>query len=255
MVFVDRLDLAVARAMQFGRALRPDELRAVHFVIDEHHGRTPRRRLARPRSRNARPRAHRLPRSPAHARRGRGRRARAERAATPRCACCCPSACSTACGTASCTTRPRSRWRARSRDFRTPTSPPCRSTSTSTTTTVSDDHTSTNGDGRRTAHGNGERKATLDDQLAACRSPRPRRVRRRSATCAGDSTSRCTDACRRCGSSRLSGSPSLECTLVGRHRQRVGRVLRTPPDRRRRDRRDRSPSKAWRSSIAAGSQS
>jgi hypothetical protein len=37
MVFVDRLDLAVARAMQFGRALRPDELRAVHFVLDQHH--------------------------------------------------------------------------------------------------------------------------------------------------------------------------------------------------------------------------
>ncbi len=37
MVFVDRLDLAVARAIQFGRALRPDELRAVHFVIDEQH--------------------------------------------------------------------------------------------------------------------------------------------------------------------------------------------------------------------------
>ncbi len=37
MVFVDRLDLAVARAMQFGRALRPDELRAVHFVIDQQH--------------------------------------------------------------------------------------------------------------------------------------------------------------------------------------------------------------------------
>ncbi len=37
MVFVDRLDLAVARAMQFGRALRPDELRAVHFVIDIQH--------------------------------------------------------------------------------------------------------------------------------------------------------------------------------------------------------------------------
>jgi amino acid transporter len=35
MVFVDRLDLAVARAMQFGRSLRPDALRAVHFVIDE----------------------------------------------------------------------------------------------------------------------------------------------------------------------------------------------------------------------------
>ncbi len=37
MVFVDRLDLAVARAIQFGRALRPDELRAVHFVIDAQH--------------------------------------------------------------------------------------------------------------------------------------------------------------------------------------------------------------------------
>src|SRR4051794_5490024 len=37
MVFVDRLDLAVARAIQFGRALRPDELRAVHFVIDSQH--------------------------------------------------------------------------------------------------------------------------------------------------------------------------------------------------------------------------
>jgi hypothetical protein len=37
MVFVDRLDLAVARAMQFGRTLRPDELRAVHFVVDEEH--------------------------------------------------------------------------------------------------------------------------------------------------------------------------------------------------------------------------
>ena len=35
LVFVDQLDLAVARAMQFGRTLRPDDLRAVHFVIDE----------------------------------------------------------------------------------------------------------------------------------------------------------------------------------------------------------------------------
>ena len=34
MVFVDRLDLAVARAMQFARTLTPDELRAVHFVLD-----------------------------------------------------------------------------------------------------------------------------------------------------------------------------------------------------------------------------
>lgn len=40
MVFVDRLDLAVARAIQFGRTLRPDELRAVHFVIDNHNAET-----------------------------------------------------------------------------------------------------------------------------------------------------------------------------------------------------------------------
>jgi len=37
LVLVDRLDLAVARAMQVGRSLRPDELRAVHLVVD--HGR------------------------------------------------------------------------------------------------------------------------------------------------------------------------------------------------------------------------
>jgi len=36
LVFVDRLDLASARAIQFGRSLHPDELRAVHFVIDQH---------------------------------------------------------------------------------------------------------------------------------------------------------------------------------------------------------------------------
>jgi primosomal replication protein N len=33
-VFIDRLDLAAARALQFGRSLNPDELRAVHFVVD-----------------------------------------------------------------------------------------------------------------------------------------------------------------------------------------------------------------------------
>jgi len=39
MVLVDRLDLAVARAMQFGRSLRPDDLRAVHFVLDQDRAR------------------------------------------------------------------------------------------------------------------------------------------------------------------------------------------------------------------------
>jgi amino acid transporter len=37
LVLVDRLDVAAARALQFGRSLRPDELRAVHFVVDAHH--------------------------------------------------------------------------------------------------------------------------------------------------------------------------------------------------------------------------
>ena len=36
LVFVDRLDLAAARAVQYARTLMPDELRAVHFVIDRH---------------------------------------------------------------------------------------------------------------------------------------------------------------------------------------------------------------------------
>jgi amino acid transporter len=34
LVFVDRLDLAVARAIQYARSLNPDELRAVHFLLD-----------------------------------------------------------------------------------------------------------------------------------------------------------------------------------------------------------------------------
>ncbi len=34
LIFVDRLDLATARAIQYGRTLSPDELRAVHFVLD-----------------------------------------------------------------------------------------------------------------------------------------------------------------------------------------------------------------------------
>jgi len=34
LVFVDRLDLATARALQYARSLNPDELRAVHFLLD-----------------------------------------------------------------------------------------------------------------------------------------------------------------------------------------------------------------------------
>ena len=34
LVLVDRLDMATARALQYARTLRPDELRAVHFALD-----------------------------------------------------------------------------------------------------------------------------------------------------------------------------------------------------------------------------
>jgi amino acid transporter len=40
LVFVDRLDLASARAIQYARALMPDELRAVHFVVDHERAET-----------------------------------------------------------------------------------------------------------------------------------------------------------------------------------------------------------------------
>jgi hypothetical protein len=34
LVFIDRVDLATARAVQYARTLAPDELRAVHFAVD-----------------------------------------------------------------------------------------------------------------------------------------------------------------------------------------------------------------------------
>ena len=37
LVFVDRLDLATLRALRYARGLRPDKIRAVHFVLDESH--------------------------------------------------------------------------------------------------------------------------------------------------------------------------------------------------------------------------
>jgi amino acid transporter len=40
LVFVDELDAAAARAIQYARSLTPDEMRAVHFVIDDTHANT-----------------------------------------------------------------------------------------------------------------------------------------------------------------------------------------------------------------------
>jgi hypothetical protein len=39
LVLIDRVDLASARAMHFGRSLHPTDLRAVHFVLDEQRAR------------------------------------------------------------------------------------------------------------------------------------------------------------------------------------------------------------------------
>ena len=36
-MLVDELDVAAARAIQYARTLAPDELRAVHFVVDREH--------------------------------------------------------------------------------------------------------------------------------------------------------------------------------------------------------------------------
>ncbi|MGQ0432286.1 MAG: amino acid permease [Microthrixaceae bacterium] len=38
LVFIDELDAAAARAIQYARSLTPDEMRAVHFVIDDAQG-------------------------------------------------------------------------------------------------------------------------------------------------------------------------------------------------------------------------
>ena len=35
LVFVDRLDMATARAIQYARSLTPDDLRVVHFAVDD----------------------------------------------------------------------------------------------------------------------------------------------------------------------------------------------------------------------------
>ena len=59
-VLVDRIDLATARAIQYARTLTPDELRAVHFNIDEPRARAADRPLAAARPVPAAARGHRL---------------------------------------------------------------------------------------------------------------------------------------------------------------------------------------------------
>ena len=79
LVFVDRLDMASARAIQYARTLTPDELRAVHFAIDEDAAAELAEEWARTGSAARAARDRRLPRPPAHPRRGGVRGPRAVR--------------------------------------------------------------------------------------------------------------------------------------------------------------------------------
>ena len=203
MVFVDRLDLAVARAMQFGRTLRPDELRAVHFAVDDQaakklagewreHGLAnlaldivdcPDRRLSRaPRSRP----------SPASSAR-----------ATRRSACSCPSACTTASGTGSSTTRPPSRSPVRSRG--------CPHANVTTVPFHFDDRTVP------AAPANGDRPSPAGGKV---RSPKVTRAAVRVDGTTSIGTVRWRQHVRVAGRIQalrvhpLAGSPSLECTIA-----------------------------------------
>ena len=102
LVFVDRLDMAAARAIQYGRTHQGAELRAVH------RGRRPGGRRAG--GGVAAPRASRVPLEVVECSDRRMTRAAVGTVgpswptARPRCRCCCPTASSGASGTGSCTT-------------------------------------------------------------------------------------------------------------------------------------------------------
>ena len=87
LVFVERLDLAAARALQYARTLNPDELRAVHFVLDTAAARELRGAVGRARPQPLPARPGRVPGPPAHpgcdGARGRGGLGRADRGQRP----------------------------------------------------------------------------------------------------------------------------------------------------------------------------
>ena len=64
-VFVDRLDMATVRALQYARTLAPDDLRAVHFDIDTKAARGARGRVGPARPGPPAARHHRVPGPPA----------------------------------------------------------------------------------------------------------------------------------------------------------------------------------------------
>ncbi len=133
LVFVDRLDMASARAIQYARTLTPDEMRVVHFALDEDRAHTLRDEWAAHGSPADPPRDRRLPGSSPHPRRRRVRGPRAGRRRDRGLASCSPTGSTRASGTESSTTRPPTPSSRRSPGSLTPTSPPCRSTSTRST--------------------------------------------------------------------------------------------------------------------------
>ena len=70
-IFIDKLDLAGARAVRYARTLRPEELRAVHFDIDEDATDDLAREVELPGACTLSPGTRRMPRSTAGARRHR----------------------------------------------------------------------------------------------------------------------------------------------------------------------------------------
>ena len=91
-MFVDRLDMATARAIQYARNLTPDELRVVHFAVDDqaaHELADEWRRLGLPRVPLD---IVGVPRSPAHPRRRRSTSRGRSPTARPRSACSFPIA-------------------------------------------------------------------------------------------------------------------------------------------------------------------
>ena len=160
LVFVDRLDLASARAIQY--AAHADARRAARRALRARRARRRRARggLARATAwRRSSSTSSTAPTAASPARRSRPSRATSP-TARPRSACCCPSASTPASGTASSTTRPPTRSCARSRGCRTRTSRPCRSTSTGTGADVRPRRPSRSiVTPRRSAHGGRGRRA------------------------------------------------------------------------------------------------
>ena len=127
LVFVDRLDMATARAIQYARSLNPDEIRAVHFVLDNQAAQVLREQLGTPHDQAPPAGDKRMPRPRASGGRHWNWSARLWRTARRKSPCCCPAASTPGDGGTFFTTAPPTAWPPWSGAYRTPTPPWCRS--------------------------------------------------------------------------------------------------------------------------------